>query len=53
MKSKPRIEFMDAFNTAFHPQRRLLVGADGISLEDFLSKPVSYWVRPAEFPATI
>jgi len=35
---------MDAFNSAFHPQRRLLVGADGISLEEFLSEPVSHWV---------
>lgn len=49
---RDKLPGMDAFNTAFHPQRRLLVGADGISLEDFLSKPVSYWVRPAEFPAT-
>lgn len=36
---------MEAFNSAFHPQRRLLVGADGISLEKFLSEAVSNWVR--------
>jgi len=41
---RDKLPGMDAFNSAFHPQRRLLVGADGISLEKFLSEPVSYWV---------
>jgi predicted AAA+ superfamily ATPase len=35
---------MSAFAEAFKPTRKLLVGADGISLEDFLSQPVEYWV---------
>lgn len=34
----------EAFAKAFKPQRSLLVGGDGISLEDFLSKPVVHWV---------
>ena len=35
-----------AFVEAFNPQRTLLVGGDGITLEDFLSQPVSHWVKP-------
>ena len=35
-----------AFAEAFKPQRTLLVGGDGIALEDFLTQPVSHWVRP-------
>lgn len=33
-----------AFATAFQPHRTLLVGADGIALEDFLAQPVGHWV---------
>jgi predicted AAA+ superfamily ATPase len=33
-----------AFRDAFHPQRSLLVGGDGIALDEFLSKPVAHWV---------
>lgn len=36
---------MAAFAEAFRPTRKLLVGADGIAVEDFLSKPVAHWVR--------
>jgi hypothetical protein len=36
---------MDAFTTIFHPSRTLLVGGDGIAIEDFLSRPIEYWVR--------
>jgi hypothetical protein len=32
-----------AFAQAFKPQRCLLVGGDGITLEDFLSQPVQHW----------
>ncbi|MEQ8766709.1 MAG: ATP-binding protein [Planctomycetota bacterium] len=32
-----------AFSAAFKPQRSLLVGGDGISVEDFLTQPVSRW----------
>ncbi len=33
-----------AFSEAFHPHRTLLVGADGIPVEEFLSCPVEEWV---------
>lgn len=36
---------MAAFAEAFHPTRSLLVGGDGIALEEFLSKPVEHWIR--------
>lgn len=36
---------MDAFSVAFRPNRKLLVGGDGITIEDFLTKPVEHWVR--------
>lgn len=36
-----------AFAQAFKPQRSLLVGGDGIALEDFLLRPVSHWVKAA------
>ncbi len=29
---------------AARPKRTLLVGADGIPVEEFLSKPVEHWV---------
>ena len=35
---------MKAFDEAFHPDRKLLVGGDGIPLEEFLLKPVEHWV---------
>ncbi|HLH78259.1 MAG TPA: ATP-binding protein [Candidatus Binataceae bacterium] len=34
-----------SFAESFKPARQLLVGADGIPLEEFLLKPVSHWVR--------
>ncbi len=36
---------MAAFADAFRPTRTLLVGSDGIALEDFLSEPVEHWVK--------
>jgi hypothetical protein len=35
-----------AFAAAFKPRRSLLVGGDGIALEDFLARPVSHWTAP-------
>ncbi len=35
---------MAAFVSAFQPARGLLVGGDGIAVEEFLSRPVEYWV---------
>ncbi|MFT4100359.1 MAG: ATP-binding protein [Burkholderiaceae bacterium] len=34
-----------AFVRAFAPQRTLLVGGDGITLEDFLMRPVTHWTQ--------
>ncbi len=36
---------MAAFAEAFQPTRRLLVGGDGIALDEFLSKSVELWVH--------
>lgn len=36
---------MQAFNEAFKPDRLLLVGGDGISVEEFLTNPVEKWVQ--------
>ncbi len=35
---------MAAFTAAFDPTRTLLVGADGIELEEFLLRPVEHWI---------
>jgi predicted AAA+ superfamily ATPase len=34
---------LEAFSAAFNPKRVLLVGADGIPIEEFLSHPVDHW----------
>ena len=34
----------DAFNQAFKARRSLLVGGDGVGLDDFLSQPVAHWI---------
>jgi len=36
-----------AFAQAFRPQRSLLVGGDGIALEDFLLHPARHWLEAA------
>jgi predicted AAA+ superfamily ATPase len=36
---------MTAFREAFKPRRMLLVGGNGISLEEFLSRPVEDWLK--------
>ncbi len=37
---------MAAFVEAFRPKRTLLVGGDGIALEEFLAHPVAHWIEP-------
>jgi len=32
------------FNEAFKPDRLLLVGGDGIAVEDFLRQPIERWL---------
>jgi uncharacterized protein len=36
---------MEAFARQFKPHRQLLVGGQGIPLEEFLSKPAAHWLR--------
>jgi len=36
---------LGAFAEAFKPQRSLLVGGDGIAIEEFLLQPVEHWVK--------
>jgi predicted AAA+ superfamily ATPase len=36
---------MDAFVRLFNPRRQLLVGGQGIPLEEFLSKPAAHWLQ--------
>lgn len=42
-RARPRAA---AFAEAFKPRRMLLVGGDGIALEEFLTRPVSHWIQP-------
>lgn len=35
---------MDAFARTFKPKRQLLVGGQGIPLEEFLSQPITHWL---------
>ena len=35
---------LTSFSDAFKPKRALLVGGDGIPLEEFLAKPAGHWV---------
>lgn len=36
---------MDAFARLFKPKRQLLVGGQGIPLEEFVSKPAAHWLQ--------
>jgi predicted AAA+ superfamily ATPase len=36
---------LGAFSEAFKPKRTLLVGGDGISLDEFLTRPVEHWLQ--------
>jgi len=33
-----------AFRQAFHPKRTLMIGGDGIALDEFLTRPVTHWI---------
>ncbi len=37
---------LDAFDAAFKPRRTLLVGGNGMALEEFLGRPVGDWLQP-------
>jgi uncharacterized protein len=36
---------LEAFGAEFKPRRTFLVGADGIPVEEFLSRSVSHWIE--------
>ncbi len=44
-RARDALPGLAAFAQAFEPKRTLLVGADGIAVEDFLSQPVEHWLR--------
>lgn len=43
-RSRDTLAGMEAFSSIFKPQKKLLVGGTGISIEEFLSTPVMEWV---------
>lgn len=43
-RTRRTLQGMAAFREAFRPARTLLVGADGIAVEEFLSRSVEHWV---------
>lgn len=44
-RSSEALPGMQAFNEDFKPNRLLLVGGDGISVEEFLTTPIQKWVQ--------
>lgn len=44
-RSKDTLAGMEAFSSIFKPQKKLLVGGSGISIEEFLSTAVMEWVK--------
>ncbi len=43
-RMRQRLSGMAAFTKAFKVKRQLLVGREGISLEEFLARPVEHWL---------
>lgn len=46
-RTTPSLPGMESFAKLFKPDRLLIVGQGGISLERFLAKPVGYWINQA------
>lgn len=44
-RRKDTLPGLDAFTKAFDTKRRLLVGGQGIPLEEFLTAPAAHWLR--------
>ena len=40
------VQFASADEPTLKPQRQLLVGGDGIPMEEFLTRDVAHWVGP-------
>jgi len=45
-RSPDTLPGLAAFTEAFKPKRTLLVGRDGVPVEEFLSRPVKEWLQP-------
>lgn len=45
-RSRELLPGLEAFAHSFKPQRTLLVGNDGIPIEQFLLEPAERWIRP-------
>ena len=43
-RARDALPGMQAFNEAFKPDRLLLVGGDGIAVEEFLRQPIKHWL---------
>ena len=43
--AKDALPGMDTFARRFKPKLNLLVGGQGIPLEEFLSQPAAYWLN--------
>jgi len=44
-RSRDVLPGMDAFAATFRPRRKLLVGRGGVSIEEFLVRPVEHWAK--------
>ena len=44
-RKRENLPGLEAFSRTFHPQRSLLVGAQGIPVEDFLLRPATAWIE--------
>lgn len=42
-RARESVAGMEAFDSEFKPAHKLLVGGDGLALQDFLSMPVERW----------
>lgn len=45
-RRKDALPGLEEFGREFHPHRKLLVGGQGMPLEDFLSTPPEHWIAP-------
>jgi hypothetical protein len=43
-RSRESLPGMEAFSRAYKPLRKLLVGGQGIGLDEFLLKPAAHWL---------
>lgn len=44
-RSRDALPGMQAFQAAFHPDRMLLIGGDGIPVQEFLMTPLERWIE--------